>query len=257
MYNQLYTGLSGVGSIGQGFAAFGVPTKVGTVGVGFGDFQASGLLEERVVGVTFARRWSDSIEVGVTGKYIYHSYLIGSDPSAVSDPVFNNGTSRGAFALDAGLIAPLSHALKVGLAIRNLNEPDVGLASEDRVPRQVQVGLSYDIQPHALRLTADYTYSDVLADTLSERSQPGVGIEKRFEHDHLSFRLGATLDQFSAGIGITFGCWGIDYTAILARTLLTNNAGTQMIGLRYRFSDAGPAPAPPSPPLKVITNEPL
>src|ERR1039458_4641407 len=49
MYNQQYAGRSGVGGIGQGFVAFGLPTKYGTFSAGYGDFQAAGLLEERTV----------------------------------------------------------------------------------------------------------------------------------------------------------------------------------------------------------------
>jgi hypothetical protein len=243
MYNQLYAGLSGVGSIGQGFAAAGVPTPIGAVGVGLSNFQASGLLEERVIGVTFARRWFDSFEAGVTGKYLYHGYLIGSDPSAASDPVFNSGTARGAFALDVGLSAPVTSGLRVGLVVRNLNQPDVGLATVDRVPRQIQTGLAYDIVPWALRLTADYTYSAIQSGSFSDQSQMGVGFEKGFANDLVKLRLGATLDQFSGGVGIQLGALGLDYTFLLSRTLLANSAGTQMVGMRYRFGAVAPSAA--------------
>jgi hypothetical protein len=242
MYNQLYSGLSGVGSIGQGLITAGVPTSIGTVAVGFSNFQASGLLEERVFGVTFARHWLGSVEVGVTGKYFYHSYLIGSDPSAASDPVFNNGAARGAFALDVGLIAPVSSQLKVGLVVRNLNQPDVGLSTVDRVPREIQTGLAYEISPWALRLTADYTYSAFQSGSLSEQNQFGIGFEKGFVNDMVKLRLGATLDQFSGGVGIQLGPLGLDYTCILSRTVLANNAGTQMVGMRYRFGGAAQSP---------------
>ena len=82
LYNRLYAGLPGVDKLGQSFAAVGVPTKLGVLGVGYSDFQASGLLEERLIGVAFARRWFDAFEAGVTAKYLYHRYMTGSDPSA-------------------------------------------------------------------------------------------------------------------------------------------------------------------------------
>ena len=238
MYNKLYAGLDGAASLGQGLATLGVPTRFGVVGVGLADFQASSLLEERVVGVTFARRWFDAVEAGVTGKYLYHRYMIGGDALAASDPVFRNGTSRGAFALDFGLSAPVSDALRIGLSMRNLNAPDVGLAAVDRVPREVQAALAYDVEPWALRWTADYTYRDVPSGTFQDRSRPGLGLEKGFEHDLVKFRVGATLDQFSGGIGVAFGPMELDYTFLLARTLVSGNAGTHMVGLRYRFGDA-------------------
>ena len=243
MYNQLYAGLSGVGSLGQSFAAFGVPTAIGAVGVGLSDFQASGLLDQKVIGVTFARRLFGAVDFGVTGKYLHQSYLIGSDPSAASDPVFSNGTARGAFTLDAGLIAPVTSDLHVGLAVRNINQPDMGLASVDRVPRQVQAGLAYDLKAAALRLTADYTYSSIQTGTLTDRSQPGIGLEKRLVNDMVKFRGGLTLDQISAGVGLQLGPLGFDYTFLLNRTLLANNGGTHMVGIRYRFGHAVQSPS--------------
>lgn len=241
MYNRFYAGLSGVGGLGQGFAALGVPTKLGILGVGYGDLRASGLLEERVIGVAFARRWFDAFEAGVTGKYLYHRYLIGADPSAASDPVFRNGAARGAFALDLGLSAAVAGPLTAGLAVRNINRPDVGLASPDPIPREVQASLSYAVESWGLRLTADYHYRDAGSGSPRERSVPGVGIEKSLEGELVKFRVGATPDQFSGGAGLQFDRLGFDYAFTLSRNLLADNAGTHKLGIRYRFGDAAPS----------------
>lgn len=238
MFNRLYAGLNGTGGIGRGFAALGVPTRAGAVQVGFSDLQASGLLEERVLGVAFSRRWFDSVSVGVTAKYLYRRYLTGSDPAAGTDPVFQGGASRGAPALDAGLGFAVSAPLTLGLAVRNINRPDVGLAAPDRVPREFQAGLAYAVAPWALNITADYVYRDAPSGTFRDRSLPGIGLEKRLAGDRLRLRLGAALDRFGAGFGVQFGDWGLDYTVLLARTLLADNAGTHMLGLRYRFGRA-------------------
>ena len=241
MYNRLYAGLSGVGSIGQGFAAFGLPTKYGTFSAGYGDFSAAGLLEERTIGLSYSHRLFGVLDAGVTGKYLSRNFLVGSD-AAAADPVFANGTSRGAFALDAGVIAHLTEALKAGLAVRNINEPDMGLGSVDRVPREIQGGLSYDIAPWELRLTADYLYRDIPSGTLTDRALPSVGLQKGFVDNMVRFRVGATRDQFSGGIGVRVGPVDFDYTFILSYGLLSNNAGTQQAGLRYRFG-AGKSPS--------------
>jgi|GEM_PF-2195179 len=243
MYNQLFTGLSGVGSLGQSLLSFAAPTPIGTVGVGYSDFQASSLLDQRMIGVTYARRWFDGFDAGITAKYLYQKYQIGSDPLAAIDPVFRNGTSRTAFALDAGGIYALSDVLHLGLALRNVNSPDIGLATPDRVPRQIQAGARYDFPDMALHLTADYTYSRESAGSLAQTSTPSLGLEKGFEKDMVRFRVGVTPNQFSGGIGLQLGPLGFDYTFLLNRTVLSNNAGTQMVGLRYRFGDA---PAPPN-----------
>ncbi|HXS99724.1 MAG TPA: hypothetical protein VN915_03555 [Elusimicrobiota bacterium] len=235
MYNQLYTGLKGAGGIGQGFASFGVPTKYGTLAAGYGEFQATGLVDERVVGLSYSRTLFGVLDAGVTGKYLSHSYNVGSDPLAASDPVFAHGTGRGALSLDAGVIASLSDSLKAGVAVRNINEPDVGLASLDRVPREIQAGLKYDITAWALRLTADYVYRDVPSGTFAERAVPSVGLEKGFMNDAVRFRAGATPDTFTGGVGIRVGPVDFDYAFVLTRGLMANNAGSQQAGFRYRF----------------------
>jgi hypothetical protein len=78
MYDQMYAGLAGVGTIGQGFVSAAVPSRLGSFGFALGMFRASGLIEERTLAVTYARALNDRIEVGVTGKQLYHSYLIGA-----------------------------------------------------------------------------------------------------------------------------------------------------------------------------------
>ena len=241
MYNRFHAGLSGVDAMGQGFAAVGIPLKHGALAIGYADFLASGLLEERVVGVTFARRWLDAFEAGVTGKYLHHRYVIGSDPSAAADPVFRNGASRGALALDLGLSAAVAGPLTAGLAMRNINRPDVGLESEDRVPREIQTSLSYDIKDWGLKLTADYLYRDADSGSLRERSVPGVGLEKALDEGRVKFRLGVTPDRLSGGGGVQFDRVGFDYAFILSRNLLADNAGTHMIGIRYRFGGGAPS----------------
>ncbi len=241
MYDQLYAGLSGAGGIGQSFAAVAAPTPFGVLSAGYGEFSAAGLLNERVVGVAFSRRLFGAIDAGVTGKYLAEQYSIGSDPLAANDPVFKNGTSRSAFSVDAGLAARVSDSLELSLAVRNLNEPNVGLASVDRVPRAIQAGLAYDFKPQGLRLTADFINRDVPAGTFQDRNQPSVGLEKSVANGIVKFRIGANLEQFSGGLGIQLGRITFDYAFILARTLAANNDGTHQVGFRYRFGGPNPS----------------
>lgn len=235
MYNRLYAGLSGVGNIGQGFASLGVPTKLGTFGVGLSDFKASGLLEERILGLAFARRLGAALQAGFGVKYLHHRYLVGSDPAAAADPVFNNGTAKGAPALDVGAILSLTRNLDVGVAVRNVNSPDLGLASEDRVPRELQAGAAYKLPPHALRFTVDFAYRAARSGTFRDRSRPSVGLEKSVQGERLKLRVGAGLDQLTGGIGLRAGPVIVDYAFVLSRELLTETAGNHQIGIRYHF----------------------
>ena len=102
-------------------------------------------------------------------------------------------------------------------------------------------GLAYAIEAWRLKLTADFLYRDSDSGSLKERSVPSVGLEKSLEGDRVKFRLGASPDQLSAGGGVQFDRFGFDYAFILSRNLLAHNAGTHMIGIRYRFGDSAPA----------------
>lgn len=235
MYNRLYAGLPGVGNIGQGFATFAIPSKLGAFGIGLSDFKASGLLEERIVGLAFARRLGNALSAGVGVKFLHHRYLVGSNPAAAADPVFNNGTSKGAPALDVGAIASVTEALEVGLAVRNLNQPDLGLATEDRVPRELAAGMAYRVAPYALRLSGDYVYRAQRSGTLRDKGRPSVGLEKSFQGSRVKVRAGFGLDQFTGGIGLQAGPVVFDYAFVLSRELLTETAGNHQVGIRYRF----------------------
>ncbi len=94
MYNKLYAGQAGIDAIGQSFVTAGAPTRYGAIGVGLSVFKAAGLLNERVLGVSFSRRLFQNLAAGMTAKCLYHKYVPGSDQSGVGDPVFANGTSR-------------------------------------------------------------------------------------------------------------------------------------------------------------------
>lgn len=237
LYNRFYAGLAGVESLSRSFLAFGVPTKAGSFAIGLDQFQASGLLQERVIGLSFARRWFDSFEAGVTAKYLHHRFILDSDPGAAADPVFSGGTGKGAFALDFGVAAAVGGPLTAGLAARNVNRPDVGLATPDPVARELQGSLAYDVPRWRLRLTADYAYRELDSGSLRDRGVPGIGVEKALGGGRAKFRAGATLDQFGGGVGVTFHRLTFDYAFVLSRNLVSDNAGTHLIGVRWRFAD--------------------
>jgi len=236
MYDQLYAGMNGVGAIGESLISAGAPTRWGSLGVGLGMLHAGGLYEERTLALTYARRFGDRVQLGVTGKQLYHSYLINGDPLAASDPVFQNGHAASALSVDFGAVVKVAEPVRVGLAVRNANSPDLGLDSVDRVPREVQGAVAYDF-PAAkrLRLTADVSYRGGPTVAGSDRVTPGVGVEKGFPGDRFVLRFGLTPLELTAGFGLRWGMFGVDYALVLRRTLLDGNVGTHMLGLRVLF----------------------
>lgn len=237
MYNKMYTGLPGVANIGAGYIALGIPSSYGTLGLGVGSFIASGLKEERTLAMSFSRKIG-KLRMGVTGKHLHHSYTIGSDSRAAADPVFKNGTSKSAIGFDAGLMASISGPLKMGVAVRNLNQPDVGLVTEDRVPREIQAGLFLDVGGLDLRTSADLFFRDNgFGSQHKDHYLPALGFEKGVVGEKLVMRLGANPLEFTGGFGVRMGRIGFDYGIVISRGLINDNLGSHRMGMSYRFGD--------------------
>lgn len=236
LYQKVAAGGEGAG-LGQGLLAAAVPTRLGVLGLGVADFHASGLLDERAAAVTLGGGLFGSVSGGVAVKYLRRDFLSGGDPLAAADPVFAGGTSKGAAAFDLGLRADPSREFSLGAVVRNANSPDLGLRSEDRVPREYQAGASWLLGGWGLRVSGDLSYRDSRVGTLRDRLTPGIGLEKTLEGQPVALRVGANTDQFSAGVGLELGRLGIDYSFVLSRELAADNAGTHLLGLRYRFGE--------------------
>ena len=232
MYNRMYAGLPGVGNIGTGYMAFGMPTQLGTFGLGVGSFQASDLKQERTIAVSYARKVG-KIRLGLTGKHLSQNYLIGSDLRAGRDPVFSNGTSRSAVSVDAGIIASIRGPFRVGVAVRNLNEPNVGLVTKDTVKREIQGGAFLDFASLNLKTSADMF---IRSDGIGGRQYlPALGMEKGIGSTGMSMRSGISTTEFTAGVGIKVGQMSFDYGLVMNFNLLSDNMGSHRVGMSYHF----------------------
>ncbi|MDD5655750.1 MAG: hypothetical protein PHF00_00650 [Elusimicrobia bacterium] len=236
-YSQLYAGLSGASAMGLGLLSGAAATRLGTLALGVGAFQAQGLLSERVVALGLSRRLSAVATAGASVKLLDHGYS--PDAAAADDPVFARGTGRRAASWDAGLTLRLGRPWTWSLALRNINRPDVGLSGEDRVPREAQSGLAYEFAGRDLRVSAALSYREAAASP-QDAWEPAVGLEKGVADGRVRFRAGLTPSSLGAGFGLRLGRAGLDYALVLRRDLLSNNAGTHMLGLSLRFGGANP-----------------
>src|SRR5262249_36020488 len=150
-------------------------------------------------------------------KQLYQDFKVSGDPLAASDPVFMNGTSRSAAAFDAGLYVEPADDWQAGLSIQNLNEPDVGLASIDRVSPAYGLGLSRFFRDSRFRAAFGLSYSNPGYGTISDNLIPALGVEKLYWNDRIALRGGLNTNQFTAGFGVRWGRIGLDYAFSLNR----------------------------------------
>ncbi|MDI6641780.1 MAG: hypothetical protein QME68_05665, partial [Elusimicrobiota bacterium] len=148
MYAKLYTGLDAV-DLGMSYAAFVYPArKIGSFGLNWANFVSAKQYREdticlayaksinEIVKQLFKRRLIPELSLGLNIKYLQHSYIL--DEHTVNDPVFTQGNSKSNMTVDLGLwsnpIPRQLHGLSVGLMLKNIIQPDVGLKTKDIVP---------------------------------------------------------------------------------------------------------------------------
>lgn len=109
--------------------------------------------------------------------------------------------SAGAFGVDIGLAAPVMSGLWIGAKATNLNQPEYGSRNNEKLPRELSVGLSYQLSDIALFST------DVVKDVKFPISYRG-GIEVNII-ENLMGRAGITTEPqtFSAGFGYNGPFW--------------------------------------------------
>jgi hypothetical protein len=234
MYSKPFTGLPGV-SVAHGQAAFAWPTSGGTLGVGFARLQVQNLMHEQTAAVSYSRGLFKRFHAGATVKHLSHAYYPGSSALAQSDPLFQGKTSKSAVALDVGLTASVNRHLEAGVAVRNINEPNVGLVTEDKVRREIQTGLRLDLPGLDVRASGDLLLRHSAVGSL-EKPTPFFGLEKGLHRDLLALRAGANPDEFTGGFGLRIGAMAFDYALVFNKNLTRDNAGSHRLGMTWRFN---------------------
>lgn len=237
LYGKPYAGMEGV-NMALGHAALALPSKFGHFGVGYAGFQAPGLLQERTLVASYGTSLFNKAQVGLTMKQLSLSYMAGGDALAANDDVFKNGMGKSALTFDVGVMAPVGKYLKAGLAVRNLTEPDMGLASEDKVAREIQGGLSLEMAGRGLKISGDMA---LRADDAVGKTEPipFMGLEKMLYKNTMALRVGANTYEYTGGFGLKIGAVGFDYAMVFSRNLLDDNMGSHKLGMTYHFGVKG------------------
>jgi hypothetical protein len=177
----------------------------------------------------YGRSLSPWLEIGVAGKLLIHSYLIHGNAAAQADPVYRQGASRSALAWDGGMLVRLGPSFQAAGVVRNINRPDVGLMSDDKVPRESRVGM--ELNAAGLKMNSDVTFPN---GGWAERSAFfRVGIEKIL-YRSMALRLGANSQEFTGGLGMRIGRMGVDYGFVWSRHL-ADNLGSHYMGMTFQF----------------------
>ena len=161
-YSRLFLGLSDGSDISQSFFGYAHPlgssVSYGTLGVDYTALSLSGLYKEETFAMSYAYQFFNRLNVGTSVKLLRKS--IGSDDPATSnaidsttgqpfatgqsDPLFSNGQSKSAPAVDLGTQFEVFPHYWIGAAVRNINSPNMALSDSDSdpAPTYTTIGLA-------------------------------------------------------------------------------------------------------------------
>lgn len=230
-YGRLYSGLSDDSSIGQGYFGFAFPVKRylrGNAALSWSDTRLSEAYSESYYAVSYATSVYRGIGAGVTLKYMRRGYT--SDSYTALDPVFTGGYSKSALGADLGFFYRPRPAYALGLALRNINKPDLGLDAADPQPVEVRAGASYQVRSSLIDLDAAFAGPDY---TIS------AGAEHVFQRRY-ALRMGLSTGNDSRrsvnlGVGGRFGLAAFDYSFSLPISGIAGTVGSHRLAFSFRF----------------------
>ena len=239
-YGRLYMGLSDGSNLGSGFIGVTTPLHDGAWGtLGFGSLSLSlqGAYEENAYMLSYGRELLPSLYAGASVKMLRRSF--GSDAYTQVDPVFQqHGRNTSATSVDLGLLYRVSPYIVLSATDRDANEPNVGIASTDKVPKALTFGGAY------------YQRSFVVGGSLTRKDQDtdfALGGERWFYRHWVAGRGGFEFGtrnkrNLTMGLGVRLGNAQVDYAFVLPVAGLVDTSGSHRISLTLRFGkvEAGP-----------------
>jgi hypothetical protein len=250
MYARLYNGVNfysgnDTSRLGLGYFSY-VPDikdkKYGSYAISWTNFVATNLYREDTFSLTFADSYQfDSIRSGPVLSYGTNLKFLrrgfSQDDRTSVDPVFSVGADSNAVTFDLGFLVQPNFSslpgLKIGLAGQNLTEPNIGLATTDRVPSKIALGVAY--QDPAMPLVNP----SVEISRRDGRNVVSGAFESLIAKNTLALRMGGNEDQIGAGVGYKFSLFRsldlrLDYALIWPFKVEGTN-GTHRISITSSF----------------------
>ena len=160
------------------------------------------------LGASYARRLSDDLHVGITGKFLYEKILIDEASGA---------------AVDLGLQyrTPVE-GLTVGAAVANLGSLNDLRNEKTKLPALVRAGPSYSTSTDGIHSSLVIA-ADILYIFPDKRARLNFGGELFFQESvaaRAGYQIGSEGRGFSTGLGLRYGIIIVDYAfALLALDL--------------------------------------
>jgi hypothetical protein len=185
--------------------------RAGVVGVGlrrFGvEYGGVDLLRETTLTVAQGLRIYEDMHSTLRAGYALNVYNLKFGPTVGDDGEGANGFDPGsdtAIGLDAGLLVTLHERTRLGVMVKNLNNPQIGLDGEE-IGRRLQGGVAY--APYEGVWTT-FEFENVLGQDVIYHG----GVEVLMDYG-FALRMGvlSNPDKLTAGFGYRWRSLGVDY----------------------------------------------
>ncbi|HBL18097.1 MAG: hypothetical protein A2X36_11265 [Elusimicrobia bacterium GWA2_69_24] len=227
-YEKLYVGLTDGSALGRQIVAIGAPTQWGAFAFAWDQFALAGLYTESAMGLSYARRSGQKLHWGFNLRNLAVKY--GSDEYSSQNPVLKSGGSKSAMGLDLGM-KYLAQSLTWGLAIANMNEPDLGIKHVNKVDRRIDLGVnsrmgSTDLNAGICRAGADTKFK--------------FGVERLTARKTFAMRAGLNVGtrdyrNLAFGFGYNGRRFRFDYSMTMPLSGLSGTMGTHQLGLLFTW----------------------
>jgi hypothetical protein len=247
-YSKLYQGLSDGSSIGRSFMAYAHPTaKRGTIGLSYLSLSLAGLYSETTMAASYGYGLGDRWNLGGSLKFLKKSFgtdtytdnAVNSDTGVslgAPDPLFaQNGTSKSAASFDLGAQYRLSSIYGLGIALMNINTPNMALDSgdTDKVAGIYKVGLARRTKTSSV--DAEFSMRKFTGDEY----RMNIGAERWFASGFgLRGGLGFGQRQYQiTSMGFSYRWDNVDvaYALIYPLAGIKGTFGTHQFSLTFRF----------------------
>lgn len=203
---------------------------LGTLAFGWRSFSLTDYYQESAYYLSYGRPVANKWAWGVNLKYLQEKYTMNDYLKA--SPVFQYGKkdSVAAMSADVGVIYNLAPRLFLGAALSDINQPNVGLLEEDKLPYGVRVGMAWKEKDLCWALDGQYRRNQWYYST---------GFE-RFIANVLGLRAGIGLGghnyfNVAAGFSVTFYRAQLDYVFQYPLSGIKDIAGSHRMSFVFRF----------------------
>ncbi|MHB9155471.1 MAG: LysM peptidoglycan-binding domain-containing protein [Endomicrobiales bacterium] len=203
---------------------------LGTFALGLRYFSLSGYYRETAYYLSYGRQVGERWAWGASLKYLQESYSV--DDYLKASPVFDYGKKDGVgnVSVDAGVLYNLSPNFFLGASVSDINQPNLGLKENDRLPFTGRLGVAW--KEKNISWALDTVFRD-------KRLYYSTGFERYLNH-LFGVRMGLGYggqEYFNIAGGFSLNLYRVqlDYVFQYPLAGLRDIAGTHRMSLLFRF----------------------